>query len=191
MEIITIIKWICIVIVILLAVGFVFAFFVGWFYHPFMAVLAVVKWICIVITILLAGGFVFALYKGWSYHPRYELEKRKAKKIFTLRDAVTKEHWESIVRKFSLGTPEAARAAVIEADALADTVLKSMEIPGTHLADRLSNLEPEEVASLDRVWRAHRTRNDLVHTPGFALTAKEAQKTLEDYEAFLKDLGVL
>ncbi len=156
-----------------------------------MAIIIIIKWICIVITILLGGGFIFALYKGWSYHPHYELEKRKAKKILTLRDAVTKEHWETIVRTFSLGTPEAARTAVIEADTLVDTVLKSMEIPGQHLADRLSNLEPEEVASLDRVWRAHRTRNDLVHTPGFALTEKEAQKTLEDYEAFLKDLGVL
>ncbi len=191
MVILTIIKWICIVIVILLIVGFIFAFYTGWFYHPFMVIITIIKWICIVIMILLAGGFIFALYKGWSYHPRYELETRKAKKIFTLRDVVTKEHWESIVRKFSLGTPEAAREAVIEADALVDTVLKSMEIPGQHLADRLSNLEPEEIASLDRAWRAHRTRNDLVHTPGFALTEKEAQKTLEDYEAFLKDLGVL
>lgn len=159
-----------------------------------MVIVEIIKWIGILVTAALAGGFFYALYQSWRFHPRFHLEKEHAKKIFTLRDAVMKERWQSIVKKFSLGTAASIRVAVIEADALADSALKGMDIPGEHLADRLSNLEGEEdfvIKSMQRVWRAHRMRNDLVHTPGFALSPEDAKIALEGYEAFLKELGVI
>lgn len=155
-------------------------------------ILDLIKWIMILITFALAWGFAYSFYQAWKhFHPRFQLEKEKAKKIPTLRDALTHERWQSMLKKFALGTPESMRIAIIEADALVDTTLKGMDIEGDHLADRLSNLETEDIKSMNRVWRAHRLRNDLVHTPGFILSPDDAKTALSDYEAFLKEIKVL
>ncbi len=156
-----------------------------------MILIEIIKWGCIIATILLLWGTIYAMWRGWPYRAKFRLESTGAKKVLTLRDAMLKERWELIIRKFSLGTPESMRLAVIEADALVDLVLKGMEIQGEHLADRLSNLEAEDMESMSRIWRAHRMRNDLVHTPGFTLAAQDAKMALDDYEAFLKELEVL
>jgi hypothetical protein len=156
-----------------------------------MIILEIIKWIFILISVALAYGFGYALYQSWHFHPKFKLEQEKAQKIFTLRDAMMKERWEVIQKKFSLGTPEAVRIAVIEADALVDTALKSMGIEGEHLADRLSNLDSEEITTINRVWRAHRMRNDLVHTSGFVLAPEDAKLAMDDYEAFLKEIEML
>jgi hypothetical protein len=150
----------------------------------------------IIIDILLAVGFVYALVKAWHYHPNYKGDYHGAKgehgkRVPTIRDIVLRERWQSIEKKFALDTPESTRLAIIEADALVDTALKGMQIPGEHLADRLSNLDQNDIKSMNRVWRAHRLRNDLVHTPGFAVPPADAQRTMDDYEAFLKEMEVI
>lgn len=145
----------------------------------------------ILVTVALAIGFLYSLYQAWQFRPKFHLEKETAKKISTLRGTMMKERWQSIVKRFSLGTPESVRVAIIEADALVDAALKDMDVPGEHLADRLSNLEADDIKSMQRIWRVHRLRNDLVHTPGFALSPDEANAALGDYEAFLKEVEVL
>ena len=92
------------------------------------------------------------------------------------------------MRKSSSASPDSMRMAVIEADSLVNDVLKQFGMPGEHLADRLANLSPDEYKTLDAVWKAHRIRNDLVHTPGFFVGPEEALKLLKDYELFLKEL---
>ena len=150
-----------------------------------------IKGIFITVYVLLAVGFLYALVKAWHFRLNFRGQAQTGKRVPTLRDALMKEMWQSIVKKFSLGTPESARLAVIEADALVDTALKNMGIQGEHLADRLSNLESEDITTMNRLWRAHRMRNDLVHTPGFALGPSEAKLALEDFEAFLQEIEVL
>jgi hypothetical protein len=156
----------------------------------------VIKILFIVVDALLLIGFIYALMRAWHYHPNYKngshaVAKGHGKRIPTMRDIVLRERWHSIETKFALGTPESARLALIEADALVDTALKGMQIPGEHLADRLSNLDQNDIKSMDRVWRAHRLRNDLVHTPGFAVSPPDAKRTMDDYEAFLKEMEVI
>ena len=151
----------------------------------------------IVLDILLAVGFIYALVRAWHYHPNFGghghdgKTGEHAKRVPTMRDIVLRERWRSIEAKFALGTPESTRLAIIEADALVDTALKGMQIPGEHLADRLANIDQSDVKSMNRIWRAHRLRNDLVHTPGFAVSSPDAQRTMDDYEAFLKEMEVI
>lgn len=155
-----------------------------------------IRLIFIVVDILLAFGFIYALVRAWHYHPNYKevhhgATGERGKRVPTMRDLVLRERWTAIENKFALGTPESARLAIIEADALVDTALKGMAVQGEHLADRLSNLDQGDIKSMNRVWRAHRLRNDLVHTPGFAVPPADAQRTMDDYEAFLKEMEVI
>jgi len=97
-------------------------------------------------------------------------------------------HWTAIVRKANTGTPENLRSAVLEADALVDFYLKQAGYKGEHMAERLGQLKDSSVKSLDAVWEAHKLRNELAHTPGFELRAKQAEKALFACRDFLKEM---
>ncbi|MDP3975076.1 MAG: hypothetical protein Q8P88_02220, partial [Candidatus Jorgensenbacteria bacterium] len=81
--------------------------------------------------------------------------------------------------------------AIIEADKLVDDALKTSGLQGEHMADRLEKLRVEDYPTLDRLWRAHRVRNELVHTPDFGINEGDAKDVLRVYEKFLKELGAL
>lgn len=135
--------------------------------------------------------FVVVWKKGLRFRPRIRPGKTSPPRAITLRDALVRERWNAIVEKARAGGSDAAKIAIIEADKLVDDSLKQMGLQGEHMADRLAQVAPEELHSLERLRRAHRIRNDLVHTPGFTITAQEAEQTLLDYQSFLKESKTL
>ncbi len=146
----------------------------------------------IVADVVLVVAFIYVYRKAWHFHPTYEAHAgHGAAHRETIHDIVMRERWHTIQARLASGTPEAARLAIIDADALVDSVLKGMGVEGEHLADRLSNLDTDGIASMPRIWRAHRMRNDLVHTPGFEIAQGDAERVMRDYEAFLRDLHVI
>lgn len=158
-----------------------------------VAVYRVVYVIFILLNLAVFGLFAFALVKLWGYRPKIHPERHagNGRKITTLADAIVKERWAGVAKKYSSGRPDELKLAVIEADKIADDILKRLGLEGQHMADRLGRISPEELGTLNRLWRAHRLRNDLVHTPGFALTPEAAKGAIADYEAFLKEIGAL
>ncbi|RJQ28436.1 hypothetical protein C4571_03630 [Candidatus Parcubacteria bacterium] len=160
-----------------------------WTSRPF----GVVRTIFIVLDALLLFGFAVAVVKGLHYYPKFDLggSGHPKKKTVSLRNKFFQERWTGIAKKYLVGSPDSIRVAIIEADALIDEALKQLSFPGEHLADRLEKLNPEDFKTLNRLWNAHRVRNDLVHTPGFTLSAHDAKAVLDNYEAFLKELGML
>lgn len=155
------------------------------------SVLGVVRVVFIVFDALFFIGFVFAFRKAWAFKPRIRLKEKHPKRTLTLRTAVFRERWQLVMRQFSIGSPESLRLSIIEADAVVDAVLKDIGLQGEHMADRLAKVNPDSLTTLNRLWRAHRLRNELVHTPGFSLSPQDARATLNDYESFLKEIGIL
>jgi len=106
----------------------------------------------------------------------------------------TIKHWASIVHRANTGTAENLRWAVMEADALVDFVLKQRGITGEGMAERLQNAGFAGLAGsggqklISRVFDAHRLRNELAHTPGFAMTTQQAERALFAFRDFLKEL---
>lgn len=150
----------------------------------------IIKTVVIALDAFLLFGFVLSFVRGLHYRHGAHI-RRDSQRMFTLRDAAARERWDAIQSKHEAGTPEAMRIALIEADAYVDGVLRRFGLAGEHMADRLSRIDPEDVSTLDRLWRAHRVRNNIVHTPGFTLSAHEAKRALDDYEAFLTEVGIL
>lgn len=137
-------------------------------------------------------GLVFAIFKGLPFRPKLAPHTGGAvKRTFTLRDALVKERWAEITKKASAGSPDLLKLALIEADKLADDALKRMGLEGEHMADRLQQVRPEELRSLNALWAAHRLRNEFVHTPGYHASPEEIRKALQGYEAFLREVKVL
>lgn len=151
----------------------------------------VIKTIFIILDILIVGLFIFSVVKSWQFRPNLRIFPKKPRKAPSLKTEAFQEHWQSILAKLEAGDSESMKVAIIEADALVADLLKEMGYEGEHLADRLARLRTEDFPSVEKVWRAHRIRNELVHTPGFQISQKHARDMIEAYEKFLKEAGIL
>ena len=156
------------------------------------SVLSEVRFIFILLDILLLGFFIFTLMKALSIRPQFSaLIHLSGKEVSVLKDSKVVSRWQELMESVASESPHAYTIAIIEADKLVDNVLKSLGFEGEHIADRIEQLASGNLATIDRLWKAHRVRNEIAHTPGFELTPVDAKQVLAAYEAFLKELGVL
>ena len=158
-----------------------------------MEVLPILIKFLLAVDALLLFGFFFAFFNGMRYRPHFRrsLRMTSERKFTTLREMVFHEHWQAILLKMASGTPDALKVSIIDADKLADDALKKLGLEGEHMADRLERLDAEDFKTLPKLQEAHRVRNELVHTPGFTVSALQAREVLKAYEEFLKEVGVL
>jgi|GEM_PF-702821 len=149
----------------------------------------------IVLDILFASILVFAFIKYWPIAPRVKFSQTRApsraRAVRFRKDPAIAQHWGGILNRVKIGTQDAMKSAVLEADALVDHFLKRIGLAGEHMADRLTQILPERAPSLERVWKAHRLRNELAHTPGMTVTVTETKEALTAFRDFLVELGAL
>lgn len=81
--------------------------------------------------------------------------------------------------------------AVIEADKLTDDILKGAGFQGDTMGDRLMNIQPGQLTTLQGLWEAHKIRNRLVHDANYFLRYTEAKRAVSLYEKTLKELSAL
>ncbi|MBU1033266.1 hypothetical protein KJ937_05065 [Patescibacteria group bacterium] len=119
----------------------------------------------------------------------------KIKRLFTRPEmyGMTREQVQErwlIIRKTSQDGVMGAKLAVMEADNLLDSALKSMTMPGSTLGERLK-VACYKYPKLRSVWWAHKLRNQLVHESSFNLGKRQANKALDEFERALKILNLL
>ena len=100
-----------------------------------------------------------------------------------------KERWQEIVKVSESGTM-GAKMAIIEADKLLDTALKSLMMSGSTMGERLK-FAGYTYPELRNVWNAHKLRNQLVHETTFELSHSQAKSAIRDFERALRTLHVL
>jgi hypothetical protein len=83
------------------------------------------------------------------------------------------------------------KVAVLEADKLVDDALARAGFPGESFGDRLMNIQPGALVSLDGIWWAHRIRNRLAHEMDYYLRYTEARQAVAYYEQALSELKLL
>ncbi|MBI4094993.1 MAG: hypothetical protein HY435_02250 [Candidatus Liptonbacteria bacterium] len=148
--------------------------------------------VLIAIDAIVLFAFFYSLSRALKFRPHFTMFTKPPTKTLTLRDAVLKERWQGIVARVTGSrSMDTMKLAVIDADKICDDVLRRLGLGGQHMADRISQLDQEEFSSVKRLWDAHRFRNNLVHTPGYPVSREQAQRTIEDYQAFLKEVGIL
>lgn len=151
--------------------------------------------IFIFFDILLIGLFVYALIRYWPIAPRVRLWQTRmpatTRKVKFKKDPAIAAHWGGILARVKVGTQDAMRYAILEADSLVDHFLKKAGFEGEYMADRLMQIVPERVPSLERAWKAHKLRNELAHTPGVTVTVEETKEALTAFRDFLIELGAM
>lgn len=141
---------------------------------------------------------IYSLRNLLKYRPKFVYDPRKwqkhlqaKKKSPELKTPVVTSAWTKVQAKLKDGSADSLRLAIVEADGVVDEALKRMGLDGETFADRLGHLNPEKYATLDKLWDAHRIRNNLVHTPDFQVPTAKAEEAIAAYEAFLKDIKAL
>ncbi len=153
--------------------------------------------IFIVLDVVLLGVLIFSVVKVWPLRQKLVVFGKAHSHAGAghgqsptprKRNPLVLRHWTDIVRRANTGKPENLRWSILEADALVDLVLKEMQLPGEQMAERLTQLSPRSIKTLNKLWDAHRLRNEIAHTPGFNITTRQAEQALFSYRDFLKEL---
>lgn len=134
-----------------------------------------------IIFILLRSGFVYE--KTRQYLDVVEFSKLDEKRILRA--------WQKVKARLAKQQEAELRLAVVEADLILDEVLKISGYQGETMGDRLKGLTPANLSNIERVWRAHKIRNRIVHEPDFAVTAMEAEEMVDIYHKALQEFGLL
>ena len=122
------------------------------------------------------------------------------RKLIQLRDLINppepskysiKMRWEEILRHLSSFREGEWKFAIVEADKLVNDVLKDAGFEGDSIGEKLKNITPEQLQSINSLWDAHKLRNLLVHDSSFKVRHTEIRFAIEKYEKALKELQVL
>ncbi len=151
----------------------------------------VVRIVFIVIDVALLYGFIYAFVKSLKYRPKFYANPKGIIKKPITRDPEFLKRWAKVIEKAKSSPPHSYILGVIEADNFVDDVLKKLGFVGETMADRLGKLNSANMKTLERLWRVHKVRNELVHNPDFNMSRLDAGEILRTYQDFLKELGVL
>lgn len=166
-------------------------FFDALFSFPWRKIYETIRAVFIILDVILIAAFIYVFVKSLEYRPKFYRNPKRAKKTFATRDPQLQKRWKTLLEKSKSNPPQSYTLAIIEADKFVDDVLKKMGLQGEHMADRLERLGSSDLKTLDRLWRVHRIRNELVHNTDFNISRVDAGEVLEGYEVFLKELEVI
>ncbi len=107
------------------------------------------------------------------------------------RAGALRQRWDTVVAHLNSTKEYEWKVAVMEADKLVDDALANAGFPGATFGDRLSNIQPGTLVSLDGIWWAHKIRNRLAHEVDYFLRYTEAKQAVGYFEAALSELQLI
>lgn len=105
------------------------------------------------------------------------------------RNNVTRD-WNNIKVLLDQKGPSQLRQALITADKCLDNALRDV-VDGETMGERLKNAEDKfDRDTYNKIWEAHKIRNNLVHESGYEPPYFVVTKAVEDLKKGLQVLGV-
>ncbi len=102
-----------------------------------------------------------------------------------------RDRWNELLKHLESTHEAQWKMAIIEADKLVDDALAKAGYSGDTFGDRLSNIQPGTLLSLDGIWWAHKIRNRLAHEVDYFLRYTEARQAIGYFEAALSELQLI
>ncbi len=149
-----------------------------------------IKVVFIILDIVLFALVIFLFVKSWRFRPKFVMNL-EGEKTYTLGTTILKERWESIIGRSKINSPESIKASIIDADNLVEDLLDRMRIEGGSMAEKMEKLSTADFHTLNQLSAAHSVRNRLVHEPDFSISHEEANKVLENYGSFFREIGAI
>lgn len=101
------------------------------------------------------------------------------------------KRWNKVKLRLHTESETQFKVAILEADAIADEILKGIGYEGINMGERLAQIKPAQLDGLEELVNAHKVRNHIVHDPNFTVGKETANEVIEVYENFLKYLEFL
>lgn len=138
------------------------------------------------ILVLCVGGIIRNLYKSNQIFKAVHVfdEPQSA----PMEKNVNLENWRKILSQGSSDSENDRKIALVAADSLIEKILDLAGYSGDNLGERLKQIEPSDLDSLDALWEAHKIRNRIAHEAGYTLSREDALRALADFEKTLSEL---
>lgn len=98
--------------------------------------------------------------------------------------------WLKIENSLSKNDLRSYNLAVLEADKLLDRAFNELGIPGQSMGEKLKKLG-DRMPELNKVWQAHKLRNQIVHESDFQVSYPQARQALAIFRQALRNLGAI
>ncbi len=147
-----------------------------------------------IISIILLVLYVYASVKKNLYSDLQEQEIREQERLFNElhHQSPRNSRLQDVLTHSVSDSPNDWKLAIIEADIILDDILKQRGFVGNSLGERLKNISPYQLRSLDDAWEAHKIRNRIAHDGAdFVLTKHVAQETIARYQRVFAEFGVM
>lgn len=129
---------------------------------------------------------IFNLFKGNNKRSN----TRSTRSVSASTQTNIKNAWSSVEIAMNTKTPSQLRQAIITADKCLDNALRDV-VSGDKMADRLKNAKNKyDYATYDKLWKAHKIRNNLVHEAGFEPSYVTLINAIKDLQTGIEKLGV-
>jgi hypothetical protein len=98
--------------------------------------------------------------------------------------------WNQAQERIATNDEAQWKLAVIEADAILDTVISDMGFSGETMGERMRAIEPGQLPYLDDAWRAHKVRNYIAHNADYKLPQRTAEIAFDIYRRIFTALNI-
>lgn len=153
----------------------------SWWFHAFKIFMAVY------VTVLIAD-IILVLYLHDSVA---DVRKQFRGANVTVLKKKDRKQWGQVRARLSRGTVSQYKLAILEADYMLDKGLSHVGYRGANLTEKLENVDAIQFSNIEDIRAAHQLRNAIVHDEHYVIEREQAEKVLDDVEAFLKNIGVL
>ncbi len=146
-----------------------------------------------IVSLLMLAGYAYASTRRWEYYALGDKELRDAEDLYDemYRGVKKSSRLDDVYKHISSPNPNDWKLAIIEADIVLDDTLKQRGYTGVSLGERLKSISPQQLATLNDAWEAHKIRNRIAHDGAdFVLTQRIAEDTINRYRRVFAELGV-
>ncbi|MDD4761533.1 MAG: hypothetical protein PHZ25_00705 [Candidatus Pacebacteria bacterium] len=99
--------------------------------------------------------------------------------------------WMQIERRIKTQKEAELKMAIIECDRILDEVLKAAGYKGETMANRLEQISSAQLANIEKIWKAHKIRNRIVHEENFSLSLEDVEGIVREYKKAFQEFGLL
>lgn len=99
--------------------------------------------------------------------------------------------WQKILERVKTKETASWKIAVLEADKIFDDILKASGYLGKTADERIQQVKPEALASIEKAKEAHRVARRIAQEPDFAITYPQIIDVLKVYKQVFLELNLL
>lgn len=100
--------------------------------------------------------------------------------------------WDRVVELFESTVPSDWRIAIIEADAMLDSLVTSLGYEGATLGEKMKNIDRGHFPTIQDAWDAHNVRNKIAHEGiEYQIDEVEKNRVFRLYQKVFLDAGYI